>query len=362
MIIIRYLVREAFKSQLAILFVLLLIFFCQKLVRILGVAVNGEIPINLVLSLLSLGIPEMAQLILPLSLFLGLLMTLNRMYAESEITVIYACGLGKTLLLKAACILAVVTGMMAIINVLWVSPWSSLHQNIIMAEAKANPSVAALVEGQFQAAQGGDTVLFVGDVKGQEFKRVFLAQLHQSVNARPSVVIACRGSVDVDKNGTQVVTLNKGSRYEGTAILRDFRIIDFINYRAVIGHQSVSLQSTDVEQMTMGQLWQLDENAARAEFHWRITLVLSVLIMAIIVVPLSAVNPRQGRVLNMLIAMLLYLIFFLLQSSLRSSASKGKIDPMIWIWLTNLAYVGIALLLNVWDSVFLRRLRASVKA
>ncbi|MBD3716814.1 LptF/LptG family permease [Enterobacter hormaechei] len=47
------------------------------MVRILGAAVDGEIPTNLVLSLLGLGVPEMAQLILPLSLFLGLLMTLG---------------------------------------------------------------------------------------------------------------------------------------------------------------------------------------------------------------------------------------------------------------------------------------------
>ena len=87
MIIIRYLVRETLKSQLAILFILLLIFFCQKLVRILGAAVDGDIPANLVLSLLGLGVPEMAQLILPLSLFLGLLMTLGKLYTESEITV-----------------------------------------------------------------------------------------------------------------------------------------------------------------------------------------------------------------------------------------------------------------------------------
>ena len=85
MIIIRYLVRETLKSQLAILFILLLIFFCQKLVRILGAAVDGDIPANLVLSLLGLGVPEMAQLILPLSLFLGLLMTLGKLYTESEI-------------------------------------------------------------------------------------------------------------------------------------------------------------------------------------------------------------------------------------------------------------------------------------
>ena len=52
----------------------------------------------------------MAQLILPLSLFLGLLMTLGKLYTESEITVMHACGLSKAVLVKAAMILALFTG------------------------------------------------------------------------------------------------------------------------------------------------------------------------------------------------------------------------------------------------------------
>ncbi|PWC10992.1 LPS export ABC transporter permease LptF [Brenneria corticis] len=358
MIIIRYLVRETFKSQLAILFILLLIFFCQKLVRILGAAVDGDIPTNLVISLLGLGVPEMAQLILPLSLFLGLLMTFGRLYAESEITVMHACGIGKRVLLKAAVVLGLLTAAMATINALWLSPWSSRHQEEVLAEARANPGMATLVEGQFQSTQGGSSVLFVGNVSGQTFEHVFLAQLRPSGNARPSVVVADRGRISQDGDGSQVVTLDNGSRYEGTALLRDFRITDFTNYQAVIGHQPVTLDNSDAEQMNMRTLWHSNEHDARAEFHWRLTLILSVLIMALIVVPLSVVNPRQGRVLSMLPAMLLYLIFFLLQSSIRSNAGKGKIDPMIWTWLVNLAYLGIAVLLNIWDTVPMRRLRS----
>ena len=122
MIIIRYLVRETLKSQLAILFILLLIFFCQKLVRIPGAAVDGEIPTNLVLTLLGLGVPEMAQLILPLSLFLAILMTLGRLYTESEITVMHACGLSKAVLVKAAMFLMLLTAAAAAVNVVWLSP------------------------------------------------------------------------------------------------------------------------------------------------------------------------------------------------------------------------------------------------
>lgn len=87
MILSRYLTKEIFKSQIAILFILLVIFFCQQLVRVLSSAVSGRVPTDLVLSLLGLGMPTMAQLMLPLSLFIALLLTLGRFYAESEITV-----------------------------------------------------------------------------------------------------------------------------------------------------------------------------------------------------------------------------------------------------------------------------------
>ena len=314
MIIIRYLVRETLKSQLAILFILLLIFFCQKLVRILGAAVDGDIPTNLVLSLLGLGIPEMAQLILPLSLFLGLLMTLGKLYTESEITVMHACGLSKAVLIKAAMILALFTGAVAAVNVMWAGPWSSRHQDEVLAEAKANPGMAALAQGQFQQASDGNAVMFIESVNGNRFHDVFLAQLRPKGNARPSVVVADSGELSQQKDGSQVVTLNKGTRFEGTAMLRDFRITDFNNYQAIIGHQAVTSDPDDTEQMDMRTLWQTHTDRARAELHWRFTLVATVFIMALMVVPLSVVNPRQGRVLSMLPAMLLYLVFFLLQT------------------------------------------------
>lgn len=47
MILSKYLVKEVFKSQTAILFILLLIFFCQQLVRVLGSAANGKVPADL---------------------------------------------------------------------------------------------------------------------------------------------------------------------------------------------------------------------------------------------------------------------------------------------------------------------------
>ncbi|MGL4861336.1 MAG: LPS export ABC transporter permease LptF [Enterobacteriaceae bacterium] len=359
MIIIRYLVRETLKSQMAILFILLLIFFCQKLVKILEKAVEGDIPTSLILPLLGLGIPTMAQLILPLSLFLALLMTYSKLYMESEMTVMAACGFGPQGLLKAAGVLACFTAVLATVNSLWLSPWSMVQYEKMIAQAKANPSVTALAEGQFQTSRDGNYVLFIGDVKQNKFKNVFVAQLRPTERQRPSVVVAERGKMIRHEDGSQSVWLDKGTRYEGTALLRDFRITNFTDYQANMDYRSVEARdSDDVDQASVHQLLRAKDVESRAELHWRLTLICSVFLMAIMVVPLSKVNPRQGRTLSILPAILLYLVYFLLQSSFKTNGSRGKLDPALWIWLTNGGYLLLAILVNAWDSSVMRRLRA----
>ncbi|MGP1956351.1 MAG: LPS export ABC transporter permease LptF [Arsenophonus sp. NC-PE1-MAG3] len=358
MIIIRYLVKETLKSQVAILFILILIFFSQKTINILSSVVQGNIPSDLIFHLLWFGIPEIAQLILPLSLFLGLLMTYSKFYIDSEIIIMYACGLGKRVLVIAALILALFTALIAIVNVAWILPWSVKSQEQTLANAKANPSLASMIEGQFKTIKDQYLVLYISDVKDKNFFDVFMAQLRPANNQRPSVVIAESGSIREDQNGNQIIILDKGIRYEGTALLRDFWITDFKDYQAVIDHKEMIVTGNKIEKKDMLQLWLATDAESKAEFHWRLTLVISSLIMPLMVVPLSEVNPRQGRVLSILPAMLLYLIFFLLQSTLHSNAEKGEIDPKITMWIVNVAFLLLAIILNTWDTVSMRRLRA----
>ncbi len=82
MIIVRYLIKETVKSQLAVLFVLFLVFFSQKFIRVLANASDGSIPSNEILTLVGLYMPSMAMLMLPLSIFIGILLTFGRLYAR----------------------------------------------------------------------------------------------------------------------------------------------------------------------------------------------------------------------------------------------------------------------------------------
>ena len=358
MILTRYLAKEALKSQVAILFILLLIFFCQQLVRVLGSAANGNVPADLVFSLLGLGMPTMAQLMLPLCLFIAILLTFGRLYAESEITVMRACGIGQRILVKVALLLSLFTTGIAAYNAFWLSPWAIQKQSTIVEEAKANPTMGALASGQFISTNNNDFVLFIDHITDNQIHDVYLFQMKARGQSKPSVVVAENGELKSLPNGDQILNLKNTQRVEGTSVLPDFRITHFDEYQAYLGYQATSEKNNETAELSVAELLNNKTLPAKAELHWRFTLVLAVPLMALLAVPLSRVNPRQGRFAKILPALLLYLIYFLLQSSLKSAGNAGKLDAGVFMPIVNIGFLILGIMLNGWDSKFMHKIRA----
>lgn len=357
MILSRYLTREVFKSQVAILFILLLIFFCQQLVRVLGSAANGNIPADLVLSLLGLGMPTMAQLMLPLSLFIAILLTFGRLYAESEITVMRSCGMGSGFLVKAVLWLSLLTTMLATYNAFWASPLAVQKQAEIIEEAKANPRVAALSEGQFMPLSGGDFVLFINKIEDNQINDVYVFQMKPKGEMKPSVLVAESGHLQSLPNGDQFLSLKNSQRFEGSALLPDMKMTHFDEYQAYLGYKETNSDETEAKSQTIVQLINSDKAAAKAELQWRIALVLGVPLMALIAIPLSRVNPRQGKFAKMLPALLLYLIYFLAHSALKSAGASGKLNPTLFMSLVNMIFLMLVIILNSWNTTLISKVR-----
>jgi lipopolysaccharide export system permease protein len=360
-IIRRYLVKETLKTQGAILFILLLIFFSQKLIRILSSAIDGSIPRELIMPLLVLGVSNMADLILPLSLFLGVLVVFGRLYSDSEMVAMYACGIKKNLTYQVVLFLCILTCILTALNALWFGPWSNVKQDQLLANAKINPSLAGLLAGQFQQTPDGNSVIYIGNVDNNNLENVFIAQINPKANQRPSIILANKGKTGHDDEGNQIIKLENANRYEGTAQLKDFRISNFHNYLGIIKPKELNIteevDKTNVQQLGLSELTNLNTPKANAEFYWRITLIISVPLMAFLVIPLSVSNPRQGRLAQVFPALLLYLVYFLSASSIKANAGKGRLDPELWFYMLNLGYFVLALILNCWDNLFMRKLR-----
>ena len=360
MIIRRYLVKETLKTQGAILFILLLIFFSQKLIRILSSAIEGNIPRDLIMPLLVLGVSNMADLILPLSLFLGVLVTFGRLYSDSEMVAMHACGVKKNLNYQVVFFLCILTCALTTINCIWFGPWSSLKQDQLVENAKINPSLAGLLAGQFQQTPDGNSVIYISNVDKNNLENVFIAKINPKDNQRPSIIIANKGKTGNDAQGNQIITLDDANRYEGTAQLKDFRITNFHNYMGIIKPKELNSNNdeiNDVQQLGLTDLYETKTIKSEAEFYWRLTLIISVPLMAFLVIPLSISNPRQGRLAQILPALLLYLVYFLLASSIKANAGKGRLDPALWFYIINLGYFVLAIILNCWDNLFMRKIR-----
>ncbi|EKO3877028.1 LPS export ABC transporter permease LptF [Vibrio metschnikovii] len=357
MIIVRYLIRETLKSQFAIFFVLFLVFLSQKFIRVLADASDGEIPARMILSIVALNMPAMGLLMLPLSLYIGILLTFGRLYAESEITVMNATGIGNKFLIRAALYLAIITSSAAAFNAFWLSPWSQDKEAQLIEQLAAESSVDLLQKGQFQRSPDGSSVVFIDNIENRKLQNVFVAQLAPRQSILPSVMFSDSGEVKELSDGRQMITMHNGVRYEGVPTRLDYMITRFDQYEGLIGQRSVKAKGRDWQETPTLALIRNPDSRAQAELQWRISLVLCIPLLTMLVVPLSAVNPRQGRFAKMGPAILIYLTYFLTISAMKSALEDGTIPIEIGMWPINAALLFAAIIANTLDSVWVRKVK-----
>ncbi|GAD89776.1 lipopolysaccharide ABC transporter permease protein LptF [Vibrio halioticoli NBRC 102217] len=361
MIIVRYLIRETIKSQLAIFFVLFLIFLSQRFISVLADASNGDIPARLIMTVVGLNMPAMGLLMLPLSLYIGILLTFGRLYAESEITVMNATGIGNKFLIQAALYLALITSGIAAFNSLYFAPWSQDKEAQIMDKLAAETSVELLQKGQFQSTPDGTAVVFIDDLKDKKLTNVFVAQTVGEGSIRPSVAFADSGEAKELSDGRQILTLYNGTRYEGIPTQLDYMKTNFDEYDALIGQREVKPKGRDFEAIPTIQLFNNPDPKAKAELHWRISLIICIPLLTLVVIPLSAVNPRQGRFAKMGPAILFYLAYFMAISAAKSAIEEGKISDVVGMWPMNISLLLVGIVLNSIDSLPVRRWKDKIR-
>ena len=93
MILNKYIFKDIFKVQIVTLVVLLSVFLCQTVIKILGQASVGNIPIGVVSELIVYSLPSIGFILLPMSLYVGIIVSLSRMSSDSEMVVMRSSGL-----------------------------------------------------------------------------------------------------------------------------------------------------------------------------------------------------------------------------------------------------------------------------
>lgn len=345
MIVFRYLIGEVFKSQLAVFLILITIILSQRFVKILADASEGELPGQLVLTLISLKLPQLAVLILPLAAFLGVLVAYSRIYAESEMTVLHATGISEWYVTRLTLILSLGMALAAGGLMMYLSPWAAEREYEIMAKADADSGLSTLLPGRFQQTSNEKAVVFVQDMNrdGTQLSRVFLAQSASEDNLTGSVVYAETGAIAEDNNGAQRLVLSNGRRYAGSVDAPQFDVLEFGRYDIQIREQQVEQRRRKLSSLPTDQLLAIASAEAKAEWHWRLAIPLSIPILMLLAVPLSRVNPRQGKFGKLLPALALFLGYYILLIVCRNLIENEKIPAWLGMWWIH----AMALLLGV---------------
>lgn len=350
MLIFRYLTAEVLKSQIAVFLTLMTIFLSQKFVVILGDASEGSIPAKLILSMIALKLPQLASLLLPLSIFLGIILAYSRIYADSEMTVLKACGVSEWYVVRVTLVSSAGLALLAALLTMYLAPWASEQEYQLKEQAKADTGLSALRAGRFQETGNEKAVVFIHNIEngGKELNKVFVAQLPSSENDNLArLVYAQQGVVIEAANGEQKLVLTDGKRYETDGRTRALNLTEFDGYSVQIREQAIEHKRRKLEAVPTSQLRTINTVDSIAQWQWRLAIPLSIPLLTLLAVPLSAVNPRQGKFAKLVPAISLYLGYFILLNAAKFAIEDGKIPPSIGLWWIHLIVFFIGGLLIV---------------
>lgn len=358
MIIFRYLAREVLVSMVAISGVLLLIIMSGRFVKYLAEAAAGKLAPDVLLAIMGYRLPGFLELVLPLGLFIAILMAYGRLYMDSEMTVLSACGmsprrlLGYTLL--PALFVAFVVGMLSLV----ISPAGVRNAELILTEQKKRSEFDHLKPTRFMPSEGGSGVTYAESLSDnrQEMQTVFMAEMgdaKEGEQAKLDVMLAKRGEQIVDEaTGQRYLKLYDGYRYSGRPGEADYQIIEFGTYRQLLEQpRGLNRRNVKADSLTTAELMETDSLENTAALQWRFSLPLLVVIVTLLAVPLSRTNPRQGRYVQMIPAILLYIIYLVSLNAARGALEDGDLSPVPGIWPVHGLFLAIAVLLLFWPDI-----------
>ncbi|HUL81280.1 MAG TPA: LPS export ABC transporter permease LptF [Gammaproteobacteria bacterium] len=360
-LISRYILRETFAAWLIVVAVLLTILMTKQFADILGEAAAERLPRDAIWSIFGLTTMRYVTLLTPIALFLGVMLALARLNRDCEAAALAACGVGPGRLLVPILTLTVVLAAVLAWFSLFLNPAASARIDAIKLKAQQEMHIGALEPGKFMSPDNGKTVLYAREVVDNRLIDTFL---EQQQGDRVVVTLADRGERIVDPaTGDVSFVLRDGRRYEGVPGGNEFLVVEFDEHGIPIRRPDDAEVVETAFSRPTSVLFASSLPADRAELQWRLSVPISVLVLALLAVPLSRSAPREGRYAKLGIGLLVYIVYVNMLSTARIWVERGLVPDWLGLWWVHVAAAAVAGLLLVRHSgVFARARLVPVEA
>lgn len=343
MIFQRAAIREFTHTAVGVFLALFAILMTTQLIRLLGDAAGGKLALEAVVALLGFRAISYLPVLLSLTLFVAVLMTLSRWYRDSEMVVWLASGIPLTAWIRPVLkFVGLPVLVIAALSIL-LAPWATQKSEAYRRTMDQRDDVARVSPGAFNESSAADRVFFVEGVAGEDgkVKNVFISSIQQG---RLGVMATAKGYTQTQPNGDRFLILESGRRYEGTAGTAEYRVMEFERYALRVETKEARGLEDSPRTKTVWDLLRNPGPVDLAELLWRVGLPFAALNLAILAIPLSFVNPRAGRTNNLVFALLTYMIYSNLLSVSQAWVAQGKLAFGIGVWAV---HVGMFALLVV---------------
>jgi lipopolysaccharide export system permease protein len=342
-VIRRYLSWELLQYWLVFTLVLWLVLVTARFSLYLGQAASGQLPADTVLYLLGLKSVAFFVFLLPLTLFLALLWLFGRLNRDHETLAMAASGIGLLAFYRAIALPVLLAALLVALLSLYLVPHTAQLGYRLRAAADQHLEAEDLTAGRFHSLRNGRWLLYAqhsGERAGQ-LDDVFV---HVQQPGRPQVLVARHALLrQAEQSADRFLVLQDGYRYDGNPGQADYRVLQYAEYalrlrpRPVVTEQKWDAMNTD-------DLWPDTRPAAHAELQTRLSRPLSVLVLALIAVPLGRFRPATSRFYPQWLGVLVFTLYFNLLATAELWLARDVLPAWLGLWWVHALFVFAVLL------------------
>jgi lipopolysaccharide export system permease protein len=335
-LISRYINQKLLSIFLAIFFIIGLIVFGNQFVLTVNESFTRGIPFRELLPIVSLNMIRDIPLIVSLSLFLAIIITITQLYKNSEAVVMNSVGLSilDFFLIIQPVIIIFFLSLLSLTT--YFIPAAKYQKNIIENQNENSSEFSFITEGKFEEFKQGEIVFFtsnsnsIDDSQDQNMEEIFIYAFN---NNEPVIVVASQAQkyTNLENNGTYL-RLKNGIRYQGAQNLEINKILNFDSYdlEIVSGEAKNSINiSKSIESEKTIDLLSIGSSFAISEFQWRFSQPISVLVLSLIGVLLGKTSPRSTKRINLLVGVVIFIIYNNFLLIIKSSIEGNFLNPLI---------------------------------